>query len=77
MVRKDYGTVCWSCARYIDARGTTVASAIPYSLRRCVMDHFTWGSLRAELDNRVVEDDGSDPFDFLFQDEQSNTSSSP
>lgn len=75
MVRRPYGCVCWSCARYIDARGISAAGDIPYSLRRSVMDHFTWGSLRATLDTRVIEDDGSDPFDFLFQDEQSNTSS--
>lgn len=75
MVRRPYGTVCWSCARYIDARGAAAADAIPPSLRRSVMDHFTWGSLRAELDSRVIEDDGSDPFDFLFTGQQSNTSS--
>jgi hypothetical protein len=75
MVRRPYGTVCWSCARYIDVRGVPAASMIPKDLRRPILDHFTWGSLRAELDNRVIEDDGSDPFDFLFQDEQSNTSS--
>jgi hypothetical protein len=66
MMRRPYGTVCWSCARYIDARGLSAASMIPRELRRAILDHFTWGSLRAELDTRVIEDDGSDPFDFLF-----------
>jgi hypothetical protein len=64
MIRRPYGTVCLSCARYIDCRGYPASSAIPRALRRAVIDMFTWGALRAALDDPEYTDTGTDPFDF-------------
>lgn len=64
MIRRPYeGTVCLSCANYIDARGAS-AGIIPARLRRAVLDLFQWGAMRAGLEDAEYTDDGTDPFDF-------------
>lgn len=63
MLRRPYGTVCYSCANYIDARGAS-AGMIPARLRRAVLDFFQWGATRAALEDAEYTDDGTDPFDF-------------
>lgn len=65
MVRRPYGVVCYSCARYIDARGEPMASMMPRGLRRAIVYHFEWGRLRDDMANMVYADMGGDPFEGL------------
>jgi hypothetical protein len=62
MIRRPFGTCCLLCATYIDRRGAEAASLIPRHLRRSVVDLFTWGALRFELENASHTDDDTDPF---------------
>lgn len=64
-VRRPYGTVCLSCAHYIDRRGEKVSSLIPLKLRRAVIDCFTWGKLRYDIENADYDSDYGDPFSGL------------
>lgn len=63
MVRQPYGTVCLPCAAYIDRRGPAFADMIPRPLRRGVVDTFTWGALRYQMEHAEYADDGTDPFE--------------
>lgn len=64
MIRRPYGTVCLSCAHYIDRRGQKTSALIPSNLRRSVIDAFTWGKLRHELETADYGNEG-DPFEGL------------